>query len=340
MPQFDKNKNRRGPSDRKMKDPNSPVNRKAKTPRQNKAAPKIQATMRIAKAIARAGLCSRREAETWIELGRISVNGKVLTSPALNVTPEDTILVDGEALPGHQQTRLYRYHKPKGQVTTHKDPDGRPTVFENLPENLPRLISIGRLDLNTEGLLLLTNDGALARLIELPKTGWLRRYKVRAHGRVKQAALDRLKEGITIDGVKYGAIEAELERQQGANVWLNIGIREGKNREIRKVLAELDLKVNRLIRLSFGPFQLGDLKMGTVDEVNIQTLRDQLGEKTSTELGLGNTDSRTRPKSARKTGGKPDTLGGAKTQTNDGKPKRPIQKLRPKKKIIKRRNQS
>ena len=346
----DKNKRRNAASDRDVKNPNKSLRpksankpqakpqsktkppRKAKT---DKPATQIAATMRIAKAIARAGLCSRREAETWVEQGRISVNGEVLTSPALNVTPQDVILIDGESMPGHQQTRLYRYHKPKGQVTTHKDPDGRQTVFENLPDDLPRLISVGRLDLNTEGLLLLTNDGALARLIELPKTGWLRRYKVRAHGRVRQAQLDRLKQGITIDGIKYGAIEAELERQQASNVWLKIGIREGKNREIRKVLAELDLKVNRLIRLSFGPFQLGDLKMGAVDEVNIQTLRDQLGEKTSTELGLQPAPSKAQ--------NRPTTKSATDTVDNlwpgNSKPKKPqVNRLLPKKKVQKRRN--
>ena len=269
--------------------------------------------MRIAKAIARAGLCSRREAEAWINDGRINVNGKTITSPALNVTPADKIQVDGEPLPGHQQTRLFRYHKPKGQMTTHKDPDGRPTVFDALPDELPRLISIGRLDINTEGLLLLTNDGALARLIELPKTGWLRRYKVRAHGRIQQTTLDKLKGGVTIEGIKYGPIEAELERQQGANAWLNIGIREGKNREIRKVLSELNLTVNRLIRLSFGPFQLGDLPLGAVDEVSIKTLRDQLGPKMSVEMGIS------KPSKKQQAG------------------QRPAEKLLPKKKIIRPR---
>ena len=224
----------------------------------------------------------------------------MLASPAFNVSPTDRIYVDGEPLPSHQSTQLFRYHKPKGQVTTHRDPDGRPTVFDALPKELPRLISVGRLDLTTEGLLLLTNDGALARHLELPKTGWLRRYKVRAHGKIAQSALDKLKDGITIDGIRYGPIEARIERQQGANMWLMIGIREGKNREIRRVLSQLNLDVNRLIRLSFGPFQLGDLKTGAVDEINLKTLREQLGDKMSLQLGLQppakNANSKTRKK--------------------------------------------
>ena len=200
----------------------------AKTPR---AGP-----MRIAKALARAGLCSRREAERWIEGGRVSVNGEVLKSPARDVSPADRIMVDGSPLPAPDPPRLWRYHKPKGRVTTHSDPQGRPTVFEALPEEMPRVISIGRLDFNTEGLLLLTNDGALARHLELPATGWLRRYRVRAHGAVTQEALDKLKGGIEIEGVRYGPIEAALEKVQGSNVWLMLGLREGKNREVRKIL--------------------------------------------------------------------------------------------------------
>jgi 23S rRNA pseudouridine2605 synthase len=186
---------------------------------------------RIAKVIARAGLASRRAAEAWIAAGRVSVNGAVIASPALNVTTRDQITVDGLPLPGAQRTRLFRYHKPRGLVTTHADPQGRPTIFGALPKRLPRLISVGRLDLNSEGLLLLTNDGGLARALELPATGWLRRYRVRALGRVTQEALDRLRNGITIAGVRYGPIEATLDRAQGANVWLTVSLREGKNRE-------------------------------------------------------------------------------------------------------------
>src|SRR3954466_1901557 len=187
---------------------------------------------RIAKVIARAGLASRREAEAWIAAGRVSVNGEKISSPALNVTRADRIVVDGRPLPGAERTRLFLYHKPRGLVTTSSDPQGRPTIFGALPKHLPRLISVGRLDLSTEGLLLLTNDGGLARVLELTATGWLRRYRVRAHGRVQQARLDELRRGITIDGVRYGPIEAELERQQGANLWLVFAMREGKNREV------------------------------------------------------------------------------------------------------------
>ena len=234
---------------------------------------------RIAKVIARAGLASRREAEAWIAAGRVAVNGAVISSPALNVTAADRIEVDGAPLRARERTRLFLYHKPRGLVTTHSDPEGRDTIFRALPRNLPRLISVGRLDINTEGLLLLTNDGGLARVLELPVTGWLRRYRVRALGRVQQEALDRLRGGITIDGIRYGPIEATLDREQGANVWLTFGIREGKNREVRKVLESLGLKVNRLIRVSFGPFDLGDLDDGAVREIETSELRAKLGEQ-------------------------------------------------------------
>jgi len=234
---------------------------------------------RIAKVVARAGLASRRDAEEMVTQGRVSVNGRVINSPALDVTENDTITVDGAPLPERERTRLFLYHKPRGLMTTHADPEGRPTVFDNLPEGLPRLISIGRLDFNTEGLLLLTNDGGLARVLELPDTGWLRRYRVRAHGEVTQAQLDQLKEGVEVDGVKYGPIEAELERDQGANVWLVVAIREGKNREVRNVLGHLGLEVNRLIRVSYGPFQLAELPEGEVQEIKSRVLREQLGEK-------------------------------------------------------------
>jgi 23S rRNA pseudouridine2605 synthase len=234
---------------------------------------------RIAKVIARAGLASRREAETWIAAGRVSVNGTIISSPALNVTPSDQIAVDGAPLRARERTRLFLYHKPRGLMTTHSDPEGRDTVFRALPTGLPRLISVGRLDINTEGLLLLTNDGGLARILELPATGWLRRYRVRALGRVQQEALDRLRVGITIDGVRYGPIEATLDREQGANVWLTFGIREGKNREVRKVLESLGLTVNRLIRVAFGPFDLGDLDDGSVKEVETSEIRAKLGDQ-------------------------------------------------------------
>jgi 23S rRNA pseudouridine2605 synthase len=241
---------------------------------------------RIAKAIARAGLASRREAEAWIAAGRVAVNGEKIASPALNVTAADRITVDGKPLPVRERTRLFLFHKPRGLVTTHVDPQGRPTVFSVLPKHLPRLISIGRLDANTEGLLLLTNDGGLARTLELPATGWTRRYRVRANGKITQLRLDRLKHGIEIDGVRYGPIEARLDREQGANVWLTFAMREGKNREVKNVLGHLGLAVNRLIRVSFGPFQLGDLPEGAVDEVRTRHLREQLGERVAAAAGL------------------------------------------------------
>jgi 23S rRNA pseudouridine2605 synthase len=240
---------------------------------------------RIAKVIARAGLASRREAEAWIAAGRVAVNGAVITSPACNITAHDRVTIDGEPLPQRERTRLFLYHKPRGLMTTHADPQGRPTIFERLPADLPRLISVGRLDFNTEGLLLLTNDGALARALELPSTGWLRRYRVRAHGKVIQAQLDQLRSGVTISGIHYGAIDAEIERVQGANLWLTFAIREGKNREVRNVLGHLGLDVTRLIRVSFGPFQLGELAAGAVEEVRTRTLREQLGERLIAEAG-------------------------------------------------------
>ena len=244
-----------------------------KQPNQRKAG------QRIAKVIARAGLASRREAEAWIAAGRIAVNGTTIASPAIDVTGSDRITVDGEPLPARQRTRLFLYHKRRGLMTTHADPQGRPTIFQNLPRDLPRLISVGRLDFNTEGLLLLTNDGTLARVLELPATAWLRRYRVRAHGSVTQDRLDGLRRGVVIDDIHYGPIEAALDRVQGSNVWLTLGIREGKNREIRNVLGHLGLGVTRLIRISFGPFQLGELGEGEVEEVRTRVLREQLGEK-------------------------------------------------------------
>jgi 23S rRNA pseudouridine2605 synthase len=231
---------------------------------------------RIAKRLARAGLCSRRDAERWIAEGRVAVNGTVLTTPAVVVRPGDQIIVDGNPLPDAEPTRLWRYHKPDGLVTTARDEKGRATVFEKMPPELPRVVSVGRLDLTTEGLLLLTNDGELARLLELPATGWLRRYRVRVHGQVNPERLAALADGITIDGLQYGSIEASLDRQQGSNAWITVGLREGKNREIRKVMEVLGLEVTRLIRIAYGPFQLGKLPRGGVEEVPRRVLRDQM----------------------------------------------------------------
>jgi 23S rRNA pseudouridine2605 synthase len=233
---------------------------------------------RIAKLLARAGLCSRRDAERWIAEGRVSVDGKVLTSPALALTGVHDIRVDGKPIPEAEPARLWRYHKPAGLVTTHRDERGRPTVFEKLPPELPRLISVGRLDLNSEGLLLLTNDGALARELELPARGWLRRYRVRVHGAVDPARLKALEEGVTIDRIAYGPIRAALDREQGSNAWLTVSLREGKNREIRRVMEHLGLGVTRLIRIAYGPFQLGDLPRGALEEVPRRVLREQLGQ--------------------------------------------------------------
>jgi 23S rRNA pseudouridine2605 synthase len=233
---------------------------------------------RIAKVLARAGLCSRREAERWIADGRVAVGGRVLTTPAVTVGVGDVVTVDGRPLPGKEPTRLWRYHKPAGLVTSHKDPQGRPTVFERLPDALPRVVSVGRLDIASEGLLLLTNDGGLARRLELPATGWVRRYRVRVFGAIDEAKLAQLEKGVTIGGVRYGPIRARLDRRQGANAWLTVAIAEGKNREVRKVMEYLGLTVNRLIRVAYGPFQLGHLARGAVEEVPRKVLREQLGK--------------------------------------------------------------
>ncbi len=232
---------------------------------------------RIAKVIARAGICSRREAERLIEDGRVKLNGAVLKSAAVNVTPKDLVTVNGKPLPQKEETKLWRYHKPAGLVVSNNDPEGRPTIFDKLRQQLPRVISIGRLDINTEGLLLLTNDGELARYLELPATGWIRRYRVRAYGRVDDAGLARIAKGVEIEGVKYGPVEGKVETSQGDNQWLSIAIREGKNREVKKICEYLGLKVNRLIRTSFGPFMLGDMARGAIEEVPPKVMKSNIG---------------------------------------------------------------
>ncbi|TDQ78822.1 23S rRNA pseudouridine2605 synthase [Dongia mobilis] len=231
---------------------------------------------RIAKVMARAGLCSRRDAEGWIAAGRVSVNGQKLSSAAINVQPNDIVLVDGKPLPDKEGARVWLYYKPKGLMTTARDPEGRPTVFERLPPEMPRVISVGRLDLNSEGLLLLTNDGELARRLELPSTGWIRRYRVRVNGRIDPKILDQVKAGLTIEGVRYGPIEAAVDRQQGANAWITMGLTEGKNREIRRICQHFGWPVSRLIRISYGPFQLAEMEPGQVTEVKGKLLKDQL----------------------------------------------------------------
>jgi 23S rRNA pseudouridine2605 synthase len=241
-----------------------------------------EAGERVAKALARAGVASRREVERLIEAGRVALNGQVLTSPAVKVEPGDILTVDGAVVEDAEPARLFRYHKPAGQVTTHKDPQGRPTVFDALPAGLPRLISIGRLDLNSEGLLLFTNDGGLARALELPATGVMRRYRARARGRVTQERLDKLREGVTVEGVRYGPVEAHLDKAkegpQGANLWITVTLSEGKNREVRRVLESVGLTVNRLIRLSYGPLALGTLAVGQIEEVGPRVLREQFAD--------------------------------------------------------------
>jgi 23S rRNA pseudouridine2605 synthase len=251
----------------------------ARTPSQD---PSTEGGDRVAKMLARAGVASRREVERLIEAGRVALNGQVLTTPAVKVEPGDILTVDGAVVTEAEPARLFRYHKPLDLVTSHADPKGRPTVFEALPAGLPRLISVGRLDINSEGLLLLTNDGGLARALEMPSTGIVRRYRARARGRVTQAKLDTLKNGITVEGVHYGAIEAHLDKAkegpQGANLWITVVLAEGKNREVRRVLEALGLKVNRLIRLAYGPLALGTLRPGEVEEVGPRVIREQFAQ--------------------------------------------------------------
>lgn len=256
---------------------------------------------RVAKALARAGVASRRDVEKLIEEGRVALNGEVLTTPAVKVEPGDILTVDGEVVDAAEPTRLFRYHKPVDLLTTHRDPQGRPTVFEALPPGLPRLISIGRLDINSEGLLLLTNDGELARALEQPSSGIVRRYRVRARGRVTQADLDKLQDGVTVEGVKYGPIEAKIDKAkdgpQGANVWITVTLAEGKNREVRRVLKSVGLEVGRLIRMSYGPFVLGSLPIGHIEEVGPRVIREQLADYIAAEnLPTGDRPSFKAPK--------------------------------------------
>ena len=237
---------------------------------------------RIAKVLARAGVASRRDAERMIEAGRVTLNGVRLTTPAVTVGPSDAILVDGRPVAEPEPPRLWRYHKPNGLVTTARDEKGRDTIFDHLPPGLPRVMSVGRLDLTSEGLLLLTNDGALKRRLELPQTGWLRRYRVRVHGRPTEVALRPLEEGMTVDGERFQPMLTAIERQQGANAWITLGLKEGKNREIRRAMEALGFTVNRLIRIGYGPFRLGELPPGAVEEVRAKVMRDQLGLEVET----------------------------------------------------------
>ncbi len=232
---------------------------------------------RIAKRIARAGICSRREAESRIFDGRVTVNGEMIASPAMNVGLSDKITIDGKPLPTREPAGLWRYYKPRGLVVSDRDEQNRETIFDHLPPNLPRLITVGRLDLDSEGLLLMTNDGDLARHLELPATGWSRKYRIRAQGQIDQAQLASLADGVTIDGIRYGQVIANLDRQMASNAWLTFAIREGKNREIRRIMDYLGHKVSRLIRISYGPFQLGDLEDGDIEAIKSRVLTDQLG---------------------------------------------------------------
>ncbi|GAB4264342.1 MAG: hypothetical protein Kow0013_11510 [Pararhodobacter sp.] len=295
------------------KPPARPPSRPTKT---NAAPRRPTAGDRIAKVLARAGVASRRAAETMIAEGRVAVNGKTIESPALNVGPKDRITVDGQPLGKPEPTRVWLYHKPVGLVTSERDEKGRDTVFDALPEGMPRVMSIGRLDLNSEGLLLLTNDGGLKRRLELPATGWLRKYRVRVNGAPTDAMLDPLRKGVTIDGERFQPMMVVIDRQQGANAWLTVGIREGRNREIRRAMESVGLTVNRLIRTAYGPFQLGDLQPGAVEELRPRVLRDQLGLKAD-EVATGRAAPLPAPQTAAKRPGAAATARGAKSGAAD-----------------------
>lgn len=278
---------------------------------------------RIAKFLARAGVASRREVERMIEDGRIKVDGKTLDTPAFKVTGTEVIEVDGKRIDPPAATKLWRYHKPDGLVTTHADPEGRETVFDAIPKDIGRVISIGRLDLTSEGLLLLTNDGALARALELPSTGWTRRYRARAFGSISESALKILRAGVTVEGLKYGPMEVEVERETGSNIWLEIGIREGKNREVRKALDAVGLRVNRLIRIAYGPFQLGQLEKGEIKSVPSRVLHDQCGhliEMGETPTGQAIAKPRTPSRPPRKAPGRPGAKPGQRAMGGPGQP--------------------
>ena len=274
---------------------------------------------RIAKRIARAGVCSRREAEGRINEGRVKVNGKTISSPALNVSDSDRISVDGQALPHREPAKLWRYYKPRGLVVSDRDEKDRETIFDHLPASLPRVMTVGRLDIDSEGLLLLTNDGDLARHLELPATGWSRKYRVRVQGHVNEAALAPLEKGITIDGVRYGRVVANLDRQMQSNAWLTVAIREGKNREVRRIMEHLGHKVSRLIRVSYGPFQLGDMSDGSVEQVKARVLTDQLGLTDPAEDGYATAKPRLRAKPGMKRSAGARHQGKSATPNHDDK---------------------
>ncbi|MFC3182609.1 pseudouridine synthase [Cypionkella sinensis] len=273
---------------------------------------------RIAKVLSRAGVASRREAERMIELGEVSVNGKVITSPALNVTAQDKITVRGTLIGEPEQARLWLYYKPDGLVTSESDEKGRDTVFANLPPELPRVMSVGRLDLNSEGLLLLTNDGALKRRLELPSTGWLRKYRVRVNGNPMDPDLEPLRKGIVVDGERFQPMIVVIDRIQGANAWLTVGLREGKNREIRRAMAAINLTVNRLIRISYGPFRLNDLQPGEVEEVKGKVLRDQLGQGATVDEDAPKRTRAPRPASRTTTGKAEGAASGKRLKSGEG----------------------